>query len=248
VVHQLDVGAGLAARERHPQCVEDEVGAHVAGELPADDAPRERVDDEAEEHDALPAAQVREVRQPQLVGPGGAEVAIDEVRRARGGRVRRGRAPRLAAALGALDGVLAHQPLDAVAAHVVVAGALERQPHLAVAVGAVVRGVRRLDLREQLLVGDLTLGALARGALVVRGRRRVQDPADRLDAEAAAMLVDVATHLVRSSSSSLAKNTEADLRISFARRSSKFSARNLRISSRSAVEGRSGRAPLSACA
>jgi hypothetical protein len=34
---QLDVGPRLAAMERHPQCVEDEVGAHVAGELPAGD-------------------------------------------------------------------------------------------------------------------------------------------------------------------------------------------------------------------
>ena len=38
----------------------------------------------------------------------------------------------------------------------------------------------------------------------------------------------------------------ADFRISFARRSSKFSARSLRISSRSTVDGRSGLAPLSA--
>jgi hypothetical protein len=36
VVDKFDVGAGLAARERHPQGIQDEVGAHVAGELPAD--------------------------------------------------------------------------------------------------------------------------------------------------------------------------------------------------------------------
>jgi len=40
------------------------------------------------------------------------------------------------------------------------------------------------------------------------------------------------------------KNTEADLRISFARRNSKFSARSLRISSRSELVGRSARATI----
>jgi ribonuclease HI len=29
VVHELDVGAVIAARERHPQRVKDEIGAHV---------------------------------------------------------------------------------------------------------------------------------------------------------------------------------------------------------------------------
>lgn len=37
VVDQLDVDARLAAMERHPQGIEDEVCAHVAGELPTDD-------------------------------------------------------------------------------------------------------------------------------------------------------------------------------------------------------------------
>jgi len=38
VVDQLHVGAGPALVQRHPQRVEHEVGAHVRGELPADDA------------------------------------------------------------------------------------------------------------------------------------------------------------------------------------------------------------------
>jgi hypothetical protein len=45
-------------------------------------------------------------------------------------------------------------------------------------------------------------------------------PADRLDSEALAVLIDERAHFGRSGSSSLAKNTLADLRISFARRSS----------------------------
>jgi hypothetical protein len=43
----LDVGTRLAAMQRHPQRLEDEVSAHVRGELPADDHPRVRVEHEA---------------------------------------------------------------------------------------------------------------------------------------------------------------------------------------------------------
>ena len=49
---------------------------------------------------------------------------------------------------------------------------------------------------------------------------------------------------VRSRSSSLAKNTLADFKISFARRNSNFSARSRRISSRSCAVGRSGARPI----
>src|SRR5436305_14383019 len=101
---------------------------------------------------------------------------------------------------------------------------------------------------QQPLVLDQPRRALAALALVIGGRRHAQDPADRLDPEAAAVLVDVAAHFGRSGSSSLAKNTLADLRISFARRSSKFSCRKRLISSRSALVGRSGLKPWSASA
>ena len=73
VVDEVDVGAGLATRERHPQGIEDEIGAHVRRELPADDPSAEHVDDEAEEHHPLVAAHVGEVRHPQRVGPIGRE-------------------------------------------------------------------------------------------------------------------------------------------------------------------------------
>jgi hypothetical protein len=63
-MNQRQVGAVLARAQRHPQRVENKVGAHVAGELPADHPARERVEDEREEHGPLPAAQIREVRDP----------------------------------------------------------------------------------------------------------------------------------------------------------------------------------------
>jgi hypothetical protein len=44
--------------ECHPQRVEDQVGSHVAGELPADHATAEDIDHEREVDDTLPAAQI----------------------------------------------------------------------------------------------------------------------------------------------------------------------------------------------
>jgi hypothetical protein len=76
------------------------------------------------------------------------------------------------------------------------------------------------DPAEQPLVLDRTSGALTASPLVVGGHRHAQRLADRLDPEAATVLVDVAAHFGRSGSSSLAKNTEADFKISFARRNS----------------------------
>ncbi len=78
----------LGVGERHPQRVEDEVGAHVRGELPADDLAAVDVDDEAKNTSAFPAAQVGEVRDPELVAAGGAEVALRRGRAAAAPRVR----------------------------------------------------------------------------------------------------------------------------------------------------------------
>jgi hypothetical protein len=72
-------------------------------------------------------------------------------------------------------------------------------------VGVIVGRVQALDLREQPLVLDNPSRSGAAGTLVVRGRRHVQGPADRLDAEAAAVLVDEADHFGRYASSSVAK-------------------------------------------
>jgi len=76
------------------------------------------------------------------------------------------------------------------------------------------------DPAEQALVLDRAPAARAAAAVVVGGRRHAQHPADRLDAEAIAILVDERAHFGRSASSSIAKNTLAAFKISFARRSS----------------------------
>jgi hypothetical protein len=51
----------------------------VRRELPADDHPAVGVDHEAEEHQPLPAPQIREVREPHLIRPRGLDVALHPV-------------------------------------------------------------------------------------------------------------------------------------------------------------------------
>src|SRR5207245_1861700 len=245
VMDQLDIGAGAALAERHLESVEDEIGAHVRGELPADDLAAVRVDHEREEDEPFPAAQVGQIGDPELVRLGRREVALDEIGPPASGRIGLGCPPGLAAPLRTLDASRAHQPLHA-AARYLLAGAPQRLPHPPVAVGVVVGRVQLTDPAEQPLILDHTERPLAARALVVGGHRHAQGLADRLDPEAATMLVDVAAHLGRSGSSSLAKNTLAAFKISFARRSSKFSCRKRLISSRSSLVGRSGLKPSSA--
>jgi hypothetical protein len=99
-MHKRDVGTAAALGERHLQRVEYQRGAHVAGELPADDPAAEDVDHEREVHDPFPAAQVREVGYVELIRARRGEVALDQVgRRCASGSaivVRHGRPRRLA--------------------------------------------------------------------------------------------------------------------------------------------------------
>ena len=216
MVHEFDVGAARTRRDGHPERVADQRGAHMRRELPADHAPAVDVDDEGQEDQALPAAQVGEVGHVELVRPAGGEVALDEIRAPGGVRVGRGRLPARAAALGALDAVSAHQPLDAVTTDLD-SPPSQREVQLAVAVGLEVLGVQRADRRDELLVGDRAGRPPAGGALVVRRARHPERAADELDGEAGGLLrLDEGAHLRGVPSSSLAKNTDAALRISLA--------------------------------
>ena len=73
--------AEIATPQRHLERIEDEVGAEVVGELPADDHPRVNVEDERDVQPALPRRHVGDVGEPQLVRSLGDEVALDQVRR-----------------------------------------------------------------------------------------------------------------------------------------------------------------------
>ncbi len=231
----------MAASGENPMAID----THVAGELPAHNLAAIYVDHEAEEHQPLPATQIREVGNPELVRVLCCEITVHEVWTATSLGIRDRGPPRLAPALRALDPVGSHQPLH-LATRRPLTRACECLPRPAVAIGAVVRLVHLPDPSEQPLVLHAARGAHAGSALIVGGRRHAQDPADRLDAEAATMIIDIAAHFVRSASSSFAKNTEADFKISFARRNSKFSLRSFLISSRSPVLSTSLRPPASA--
>ena len=111
-------------------------------------------------------------------------------------------------------------------------------------VGLVIGEMQLPDQPQQPLVLDAAPGAVAGLAVVVGGRRHAQDLADRLDAEATTVRIDERAHFVRSASSAFAKNTQADFKISFARRSSKFSRRSCLISSRSSLWAAPGVSPV----
>jgi hypothetical protein len=97
--------------------------------------------------------QVGEVPDPEPVWASGAEVALDEVGPALGIGVGLGRAPSLAAPLGALDLGFSHQPLHAALAHLLTLP-LQGDRHPPVVVGAVVALMHRADALQQALVGD----------------------------------------------------------------------------------------------
>ena len=125
----------------------------------------------------------------------GGEVAVDEIRAPVGAAGRRSWSATACRGAWRPGCPCARISRSTRSAADLLAGALQRLPHAPVAVGVVVGRVHLADPLEQPLVLDRARRALAAGALVVGGRRHAQGPADRLDAEAAAMLVDEARSL-----------------------------------------------------
>ena len=232
VCHELEVSPGLSEPQRHPERVEHERGAHVLSQLPAHDHPREHIDHEAEVGNALPAAQISEIANPQAIRRRRREVALDQISGPDSRRIGFGGPPRPPPPLRADDPVLCHQPLHS-ATRRGLPDPLELLPHPPIPVGAIVVLVRRANHGQQPLVLHRARRALPGRALVVGRRRHAQGPADRLDPETSPVLIDVPAHFGRSGSSSRAKNRLAERRISFARRNSATSLRSFLTSSRS---------------
>src|SRR5438270_381178 len=67
--------------DRLLECIEDEVSHQGRGDAPAHDAAREDVDDKRDVDKAAPRRHVREVGEPQLIGPRRGEVPVDEITR-----------------------------------------------------------------------------------------------------------------------------------------------------------------------
>jgi hypothetical protein len=144
------VQLGLAAPDGHLQSVQGQVGPQRAGGLPADEEPAERIDHKRHIDKARPGRHIGEIGDPQLVGPGGREVTIDQVRGSRGSRIRRGGPAGLATA-DTLQAQLAHQPLDGAAGHRDPL-TVQLPPHLAGAVDAELLGMDAADLGLELAV------------------------------------------------------------------------------------------------
>ena len=103
------------------------------------------------------------------------------------------------------------------------------------------------DLRSQLLVSYCPHRRRPRPGGVVGARGELQHAADRLDPELVTVIIDVGDHLRVRPSSSVAKKSDADFKISFARRNSRFSRSNSFSRTRSS-ELKPGRRPSSTSA
>jgi hypothetical protein len=70
---------GLTASDGHAQGVDDEIGSHVIGHAPSDDATAERILDGGQIQSPLPGSEIRDVGHPQHVGRRRPELALDEI-------------------------------------------------------------------------------------------------------------------------------------------------------------------------
>ena len=181
----------------------------VRGQLPADDAAAVGIQHEGQIGDALPRAQVGQIGDPQGVRPIGDEVALHEIARPRRGQRRAGScasawsgAWRLRCRAGASAAARGRGPP---AGRRGAAPARRGGSRRRTSCGRAARG----SASTQLLVVDAAPRAPRRCAASERAGARRPGPADRLDTEALAMLVDERAHFGRSASSSVAKNTLA---------------------------------------
>ena len=86
------VASGLPADDRHAERVDDQLGAHVLGDRPADDQPGVGVHDRRAVHLALRRRVLGDVGEPQPVRRVDRELAVDQVVARSGGRVAHGAA------------------------------------------------------------------------------------------------------------------------------------------------------------
>jgi hypothetical protein len=132
--------------------VDDELGAEVVLERPADDAAAVAVDDHAEVEPALPRAQVGDVRDPEPVRCRRLEVALDEIIRDTHSRDTN-RRPAAAPFDRAADARLSHQPLDALTTDGEAVGA-QVPVDARRAVGATAESVQLTDPLQERLISD----------------------------------------------------------------------------------------------
>src|SRR5262252_617317 len=232
--------------ECHLQRVQGQLRVQRAGDPPAHDVAAEDVDNEGHVDEPGACPNVGQVSHPEPVGSRRRELAVDQIGRPLGQLVG-DRGPLRLAPDHAFQAHLAHQarhpfPTDRDVLPV------QLPPDLLDPVDLEVLLAHTLDLDLELGVTQPAGRGRPRTCLIVGGGGDLQDLADRLDSELPPVLVDVAVHLARRPSSSAAKKADALFRISFARRSSRFSFSSSVIRRRSS-EVTPGRLPssISAC-
>ena len=202
------------------QGVEHKVGVGHPGHFPADDPAGESIDDKGDINEPAPGRDIGKVGNPQGIGPGCLELAIDPILRTGCRRIAFGRLDPFAPDR-ALHAHFLHQPLNRAAGHVLTL-APELAPDLARPVDLEV-GVE--DPADFLFQPAIAPGA-GRGASGFAPHRQMgmvgrrgdrQNLADRLDPVGLTVIVDERDHgLNRRSSSAWAKYADALRRISLA--------------------------------
>lgn len=199
-----EIPGGVAPPDRHLDRIEDKFGAQMRRDLPTDDDPRVHVENERDVRPALPCRHIRDVGDPQFVGPFGDETPVDQARRTRCRRVS-DRGARTPAALHPTDTHLAHEPLDGTAGDRF-SFATQRQPHSARPVGPIVRFPDPSDRHgRDPISGDTG----ARGALlrrVVGAFGQPEDPTHHRDRPSLTVRVDERDTHLSQVSASRAKN------------------------------------------
>jgi hypothetical protein len=139
---------GCSQRDGHVQSVGDKTRPPMGGQLPADDHARVDVQDKGKVGESGSGADVGEIRDPQPVRPGGAELALHQVRRPCGGPLVADGGEMPSSTDHPTHARIAHQASDAITSDVHTAVG-EFQPGALLPVDPAVPGARGDDLRRQ---------------------------------------------------------------------------------------------------
>jgi hypothetical protein len=181
-------GSRKPTAECRTQGIHDQVGAHVRGHRPADDATREQVNDHGQVHPALPSAHVGYVRGPDFVRGVDGEFAIHDV--VGDGMVVLGVRRALERfRWRARDAIFLHQPGYSPPADLE-ASLLEVVEHAQAPVGSSALLVNLLYLLHQSLVLLCPRARLAGSPRVISACRNTQLPTHQSDREVVLLRLD----------------------------------------------------------
>ena len=204
-MNQVGIALWLASVERLFQGVQDKVCAHRTADTPTDDPASEDVNDKSDINEPLPARDVGEIGDPELIGPFGLEAPIDPIPWARRCRIAEGGSNELATSHSP-QAETTHQPFDGATGHLN-AFALQLAPELVSTIHLVAGLPEPLNVGNQKFIAASPSTTQRRITLSgcitpVSGWGNPQKLADWLDPEALAILLDECAHFFLRRSSS----------------------------------------------